>query len=190
MPRHANLRHGRRGALASHPPSIVSIFCQWDRGGRNFTPTPTFSLFLSLSSSPALSLSLSLSLSLAHSLSRTHTHTHTLAGGGRAGGAVPLVPRHANLRHGRVHLLLLWLLLEGPQGPQEDIHTGCDPHDRFQEKKEHLDRLKGLLPESQGRNLSLTVLNVPNSIDSWNLSKPHPNGLFFVVGCVFVTKKS
>jgi hypothetical protein len=64
---------------------------------------------------------------LAATFYQRYQHGRNFAGGGRAGGAVPLVPRHANLRHGRVHLLLLWLLVEGPQGPQEDFHNG-NPH--------------------------------------------------------------
>jgi len=37
---------------------------------------------------------------------------------------------------------------------------------RFRSKREHLDRIQGLSPESQGQNLVLTVLFVPRSIVS------------------------
>jgi len=36
----------------------------------------------------------------------------------------------------------------------------------FQAKREQLKKLYGLLPESQGQNLALTVLYVPHSLDS------------------------
>ena len=36
----------------------------------------------------------------------------------------------------------------------------------IEEQREHLTRLSGLLPESQGRNLALTVVYVPYSLFS------------------------
>ena len=42
-------------------------------------------------------------------------------------------------------------------------------------KWELLQRIQRLLPESQGQNLALTVLNVPHSLDSgWRTSEPAP----------------
>ena len=38
------------------------------------------------------------------------------------------------------------------------------PLHRFRAKREHLGRVQGLLPESQGHNLALTVLYVPYSL--------------------------
>jgi len=40
------------------------------------------------------------------------------------------------------------------------------PAPRFQAKRGQLKRFQGLLPESQGQNRALTVLYVPNSLDS------------------------
>jgi len=42
---------------------------------------------------------------------------------------------------------------------------------RVRAKREHLGRLKGLSPESQGQNMALTVLFVPNSLDSGVLGR-------------------
>ena len=39
-------------------------------------------------------------------------------------------------------------------------------HSRLRSKRVHFETFEGLLPESQGCNLSLTILDVPNSLDS------------------------
>ena len=42
---------------------------------------------------------------------------------------------------------------------------------RYQAKMEQLKRFEGLLPESQGQNLALTVLDVPSPLDSRSYMK-------------------
>ena len=50
----------------------------------------------------------------------------------------------------------------------------CDVNARFRAKREQLERFyEGLVPESQGQNLALTVLYVPCSLDS-GLADEHP----------------
>ena len=46
------------------------------------------------------------------------------------------------------------------------MRTGSLNLHRFQEKREHFQRVDGLLPESHGHILALTVLFVPYSLDS------------------------
>jgi len=47
---------------------------------------------------------------------------------------------------------------------------------RFRAKRELLETCEGLFPGSQGRNLAVTVLYVPSSLDS-GLALPHPDSL-------------
>ena len=44
---------------------------------------------------------------------------------------------------------------------------------RFRAKREHLQGVEGLLPESQGQNLAVTVLDVPRSLDSGAAGRVH-----------------
>ena len=46
-------------------------------------------------------------------------------------------------------------------------------HLRFQAKSEHIERVPGLLPESQGQNVALTVLCVPYSLDNGMWQSAH-----------------
>ena len=48
------------------------------------------------------------------------------------------------------------------KGPETGEKMDAFP-DHFRAKREHLDMFQGLLPESHGQNLALTVLYVPES---------------------------
>jgi len=62
----------------------------------------------------------------------------------------------------------------------DDASCGAVLGYRFRAKREQLTRVEGLLPESQGQNLALTVLHVPCSLDIGEGSKDTRTGVW---GC-------
>jgi hypothetical protein len=60
--------------------------------------------------------------------------------------------------------------------PRPACFEGAPPH-RFRAKREQLKRFEGLLPESQGQNMVLTVLYVPGLLDSCEWVEPASAGI-------------